>query len=132
MPPTWVNASALLLLHEESLALFGGARGLRDAGLLESALARPVNQHLYESNSDIAQLAAAYAFGLARNHPFIDGNKRVAFLAVGLFLAVNGWRLATTQVDAIETMLPLATGTLDEAAMGNWIRAHMQRAKSSE
>jgi len=126
--PTWINAGALLLLHEESLAMFGGARGLRDAGLLESALARLVNQHLYEPNSDFAQLAAVYAFGLAKNHPFIEGNKRAALLSVGLFLTVNGWRLETTQVDAIETMLSLAKGTLDETAFGNWIREHIQRA----
>ena len=80
--PVWVDALAILFLHDESLAMFGGARGLRDAGLLESALARPVNQHLYKPDSDIAELAAAYAFGLARNHPFVDGNKRTAFLAL--------------------------------------------------
>jgi death-on-curing protein len=128
MTPIWVDARALLLLHEESLATFGGARGLRDAGLLESALARPVHQPLYESESDIARLAAAYAFGLARNHPLIDGNKRAAFVALGLFLAVNGWRLNSTQIDAIETMLSLASGALDEAGMAKWIRERMRSA----
>lgn len=102
--------------------MFGGARGLRDAGLLESALTRPVNQHLYKPDIGIAELAAAYAFGLARNHPFVDGNKRTAFLTLGLFLALSGRRLETTQIDAIETILSLARGTLDESALANWIR----------
>jgi death-on-curing protein len=128
-PPVWIDARAILFLHDESLAMFGGARGLRDAGLLESALARPVNQRLYKPDVDIAELAAAYAFGLAKNHPFVDGNKRTAFLALGLFLAVNGWRLETTQIDAIETMLSLAKGALDEGSLANWIRGRSVREK---
>ena len=127
--PVWIDARAILFLHDESLAMFGGARGLRDAGLFESPLARPVNQHLYKPDSDIAELAAAYAFGLAKNHPFVDGNKRTAFLALGLFLALNRWRLETTQLDAIEMMLSLARGTLDEIALANWIREHIKRTK---
>jgi death-on-curing protein len=125
--PVWIDARAILFLHDESLAMFGGARALRDAGLLESALARPVNQHLYQPDGDISELAAAYAFGLAKNHPFVDGNKRTAFLALGLFLAVNGWRLETTQIDAIETMLSLARGTLDESSLSSWIRGRIVR-----
>lgn len=125
--PVWIDARAVLFLHDESLAMFGGARGLRDAGLLESALARPVNQHLYKPGGDITELAAAYAFGLAKNHPFVDGNKRTAFLALGLFLALNGWRLETTQIDAIETMLSLARGSFDESALANWIRGRIHR-----
>jgi death-on-curing protein len=127
-PPVWIDARAILFLHDESLAMFGGARGLRDPGLFDSALMRPVNQHLYKPDSDIAELAAAYAFGLAKNHPFVDGNKRTAFLALGLFVALNGWRLETTQLDAIEMMLSLATGTLDESALANWIRERIQPA----
>ena len=125
--PVWIDGRALLLLHDESLAMFGGARGLRDAGLLESALARPVNHYLYKPDSDVAELAAAYAFGLSKNHPFVDGNKRTAFLTLGLFLAANGWRLETTQVDAIEAMLALATGKVDENALGHWIRTRLTR-----
>ena len=128
-PPVWIDARAILFLHEESLAMFGGARGLRDVGLLESALARPVNQRLHEPDVDIAELAAAYAFGLAKNHPFVDGNKRTAFLALGLFLAVNGWRLESTQIDAIETMLSLAKGALDEGSLASWIRGRSVRDK---
>jgi death-on-curing protein len=127
--PVWIDARAILFLHEESLAMFGGARGLRDAGLLESALARPVNQQLYNPDGDVAELAAAYAFGLAKNHPFVDGNKRTAFLALGLFLALNGWRLETAQIDAIETMLSLARGSLDESDLANWIRERIVRSK---
>jgi death-on-curing protein len=123
----WVDARAILFLHDENLAMFGGARGLRDAGLLESALSRPVNQHLYRPDSDIADLAAAYAFGPAKNPPFADGNQRTAFLALGLFLALNGWRLETTQIDAIETMWSLAQGTLGESALASWIRDRIIR-----
>ncbi len=95
----WVDRKALELLHDESLAEHGGAPGLRDEGLLESALARPLNLAAY-GRPDIADLAAAHGVGLAKNHPFVDGNKRVAFLAVGMFLALNGRRLVATQADA--------------------------------
>ena len=88
-PPLWIERRALLLLHDESLALFGGAPGLRDEGLLDSALARPVNRFHDEQEGNLATLAAVYGYGLAKNHPFIDGNERAAFLAVGLFLAAN-------------------------------------------
>lgn len=121
----WVNRQALLLLHAESLAEHGGAAGLRDAGLLDSALARAQNLAAYgerDSQPDHAQLAAAYGFGLAKNHAFVDGNKRAAFLATGLFLALNGYRLTATQADATLTMLALAAGEIDEAAFAAWIR----------
>ena len=121
----WVNRQVLLLLHDESLAEHGGASGLRDAGLLDSALARPLNLALY-AEPDVAGLAASYGVGLAKNHAFVDGNKRAAFLAVGLLLAMNGHRLATTQADATLTVLALAAGELDEAAFADWIRAHIQ------
>jgi death-on-curing protein len=119
----WVSQEALLLLHDESLAEHGGAPGLRDPGLLESALARPLNLASYGS-PDHADLAAAYGVGLAKNHAFIDGNKRAAFLAVGLFLALNGFRLQATQADATLTMLDVAAGTLDELGFAAWIRSH--------
>jgi death-on-curing protein len=122
--PKWIDKRALLLLHEESLAMFGGARGLRDEGLLDSALSRPVNQYLYDKASDVAALAAAYGFGIARNHAFVDGNKRAAFLSIGLFLDLNGRRLRADQVDAIQTMLALAEGRLDELGLAEWIRDH--------
>ena len=120
----WVDKQALLLLHDESLAEHGGTSGLRDEGLLDSALARPQNRAVYES-PDIAALAASYGVGVANNHAFIDGNKRVAFLCVGLFLAINGWRLKTTQLEATSAMLAVAAGELDEAAFAEWLRRHI-------
>lgn len=126
--PKWIDKRALLLLHEESLAMFGGARGLRDEGLLDSALSRPVNLLLYEPGSDLASLAAAYGYGIAKNHAFVDGNKRAAFLSIGLFLSINGTRLRVDQVDAINTILALAAGSLDEASLAVWLREHSSAA----
>lgn len=119
--PRWISKKAVLLLHEESLAEFGGARGLRDEGLLESALARPQNACAYNPGITIAELAACYAFGLAKNHGFVDGNKRAAFLSIGVFLAINGYRLAADQVEAIETILAVASGALSESSLAAWI-----------
>ena len=121
----WVNRKVLLLLHDESLAEHGGASGLRDEGLLDSALARPMNLALYQE-PDIASLAASYCVGLAKNHPFVDGNKRAAFLAIGLFLMVNGFRLKATQAEATLTILDVAAGNMEEIALADWIRAHIQ------
>ncbi len=117
----WVDRRALVLLHEDSLAEHGGAAGLRDEGLLESALARPVNLSAY-GQPDVAALAACYGVGLAKNRAFVDGNKRAAFLAMGLFLGLNGHRLVAGQADATLTMLAVAAGTLDEAALADWLR----------
>ena len=122
----WVNRQVLLLLHEESLAEHGGAPGLRDGGLLDSALARPLNLALYD-DPDVADLAAAYAMALAKNHAFVDGNKQAAFLALGMFLALNGHRLRATQVDATLTMLAVAAGEISEKGLSQWIRDHMER-----
>jgi death on curing protein len=121
----WIDRRALLLLHADSLAEHGGAPGLRDDGLLESALARPLNLSLY-GQPDVADLAASYAIGLAKNHAFVDGNKRAAFLAVGLFLGLNGYRLVTTQADATTTMLSVADGSLDEPVFAAWIRTRIR------
>ena len=123
--PKWISKKALLLLHEESIAAFGGARGMRDEGLLESALARPANLQAYQPECTLADLAACYAFGLAKNHAFVDGNKRVAFLSIGLFLAINSHRLTADQVDAIRVMLAVAAGELDEPALSEWISRNM-------
>jgi death on curing protein len=124
----WIDRRALELLHDESIAEHGGAAGLRDEGLLESALARPLNLAVY-GEPDVAELAAAYGVGLAKNHPFVDGNKRAAFLAVGLFLALNGKRLVATQADATLTMLAVAAGSMDEPAFAQWLREHAQNRK---
>ena len=122
----WLSRAALELLHGETLAEHGGALGLRDEGLLESALARPQHRLAY-GKPDLADVAAAYGVGLAKNHAFIDGNKRAAFLAVGLFLLLNGHRLVATQADATLTMLAVAAGELDEAAFAAWLRSHLQQ-----
>ncbi len=121
--PTWVwiDRKLLTLLHDESLAMHGGASGLRDEGLLESAMARPANLAAY-GEPDLADLAASYAFGLAKNHPFVDGNKRAAFLAVGLFLGLNGTRLTATQAEATIAVFGLAAGDIDEATFAAWLR----------
>jgi death on curing protein len=123
--PRWIAKKALLLLHEESIAEFGGARGLRDDGLLDSALARPRNVQADHPTSSLADLAAAYAYGLAKTHAFVDGNKRIAFLALGLFLALNRHRLQANQVDAIQTMQAVASGALDERGLSAWIANNM-------
>ena len=122
----WINRQALLLLHGESLVIHGGARGIRDAGLLESALMRPENLVAY-GQPDVFDCAAAYAFGLAKNHPFVDGNKRAAFLACGLFLHLNGYRLGASQAEATLTMLALAAGELEESAFADWLRQHAKQ-----
>lgn len=124
----WVSKQALLLLHGESLAEHGGAEGIRDQGLLDSALARPLNvaaDAQPATPSDIATLAASYGVGLARNHPFVDGNKRVAFLAVGLFLFLNGHRLQATQGEATLALFAVAAGDLTEEAFADWLRGHV-------
>ena len=122
----WINKQALLLLHDESLAEHGGAAGLRDEGLLDSALARPLNLNAY-GTPDFADLAASYAIGLAKNHAFVDGNKRAAFLAAGLFLHLNGYRLSVSQADATLTMLAVAAGEMDEAGFAAWLRRNCRK-----
>lgn len=122
-PWVWIDAAVIRAVHEEQLAEHGGAIGLRDENLLGSALARPEQLAAY-GQPDAAELAAAYGFGLARNHPFIDGNKRTAFVAVELFLALNGLRLDADDADCVLTLLAVAAGDLDEAAFAAWIRTH--------
>ena len=120
----WVDKRALLLLHDESLAEHGGTPGLRDESLLDSALARPLNLAAY-GQPDAAALAASYAVGVAKNHAFVDGNKRAAFLCVGLFLAINGWRLKASQLEATSAMLAVAGGELEETVFAEWLRHHL-------
>lgn len=120
--PVWINRRALELLHSESIAEHGGAEGLRGEGLFESALARPQNLHAYEDVSDIVRLAASYAFGLAKNHAFVDGNKRVAFIAAGLFLRLNGFRLKADQAEAVLIVQSVASGSFSEDELAEWIR----------
>lgn len=123
--PRWIEKQALLLLHGVSLARFGGEDGIRDEGLLDSALARPRNRFLYGEAKDLIDLAAAYAFAFAKNHPFVDGNKRMAFLSCGLFLEMNGARLEAGPADAIAAVVALADGTISEAQFAAWVRENL-------
>jgi death-on-curing protein len=117
----WIDPAVIHAVHDEQLAEHGGAAGLRDAGLLESARGRPVHLAAY-GEPDTAALAAAYGYGIARNHPFVDGNKRTAFVATELFLALNGVALTAGDVDCVLTMLKLAAGELEEEQFAQWIR----------
>ncbi|MBL8421051.1 MAG: type II toxin-antitoxin system death-on-curing family toxin [Dechloromonas sp.] len=120
---TWIEESVVWAVHEAQLAEHGGSAGVRDAGLLASALACPLNQAAY-GEPDAATLAAAYGFGIARNHPFIDGNKRTAFVCSELFLALNGYLLLADDALCVSTMLALAAGDLPEAEFAAWLRTH--------
>ena len=120
----WLQKSVVWAIHEAQLAEHGGSAGVRDAGLLASALARPVNLDAY-GEPDVADCAAAYGFGISRNHPFIDGNKRTAFVCAELFLTLNGFVLNATDVDCVLTVLAVAAGDLDEVAFAQWLRTHM-------
>ncbi len=118
--PIWISTPALMAIHGRLLADYGGASGLRDEGLLESALAAPKN-HFQYGNTDIFQLAAAYAFAITRNHPFMDGNKRTAFTAAGVFLELNGHQLQASESDAVNAVLALSKGELDSGDFGKWL-----------
>ena len=121
--PRWLLKADVIDLHDYVLARTGGSSGLRDEGLLESALARPLNRWSYEAVEDTRDLAATYGIGLAKNHPFIDGNKRAAFLGLGLFLELNGWMLTATDDDAIATFYAVASSQMGEDVLAQWVRA---------
>jgi len=126
---TWVDSDVVLAIHEEQLAEHGGADGVRDMGLLESALARPQNLIAYGS-PDLADLAAAYASGIARNRPFVDGNKRTAWVVAETFVELNGAEISADDASAYETMLGLAESRIDEAAFAAWMRPQLKPHKS--
>lgn len=119
--PVWLDAEIMIDVHAEQLALFGGPEGIRDLGMLESALGRPVNKFSY-GEEDLAALAAAYAFGIARNHPFVDGNKRAAFAAIIVFLGLNDIAFAPPPAEATAIILALAAGEVGEEGLTRWIR----------
>ena len=120
----WVSADIVVTIHEQQFIRFGGGSGLRDEGLLLSALARPENLVAY-GDPDVAALAAAYAFGIARNHPFVDGNKRTALVTAAVFLLENDHELVASEADAALTFLALAAGEVTEEALADWIRGNM-------
>jgi death on curing protein len=123
----WVADSVVLAIHEAQLVEHGGIAGIGDEGLLASALARPHNLEAYGEDIDAAALAAAYAFGIARNHPFLDGNKRTAFVVMELFLNLNGWMLDADDIDCISIMLAVAAGERGEKALATWLRGHLEK-----
>ena len=120
----WIDERDALALHGRLLSLYGGAPGMRDPGLLESALARPRHLHVYADNPDVIELAAAYTVGIIPKHPLVDGNKRTGFVVGVLFLEINGYRLTASEEDATQAVLSMAEGTLDEAAFLLWLRSN--------
>lgn len=120
--PVWIDEALLIRWHDLVLAETGGASGVRDQGLLNSALARPVNRHAYEGVADLIELAATYAVAVASNHPFVDGNKRAAFMALGMFLEDNGLWLAAEPDDATQVMFAVAAGEIGVAELTDWLR----------
>jgi len=122
----WLDPRLAQALHAEQLAEHGGAAGIRDAGLLTSALSRPQNLASY-GNPDVADLAAAHAWGIVRNHPFVDGNKRVALILCETFLIINGYELDADDVSLTMAFVELAAGTTDETALAEWVRARVRR-----
>jgi death-on-curing protein len=125
--PVWVESDLVKAIHDQQLRTFGGPAGIRDEGALESALGRPVNRWAYEE-ADLAALAAAYAFGIARNHPFVDGNKRAALLVLVTFLGLNGIDFVADEAEAVVMIRGLAAGEIDEAGLTRWIRDNWPKA----
>lgn len=121
--PSWVSRIAVEAAHDLQIQEHGGQPGLRDEGLLESALARPKNRFYYEGTAELPALAAAYGFGLVKNPPFIDGNKRIAFVAMNMFLILNGLEIQAPEPEVVEVVLDVAAGRLDEDALARWIRS---------
>lgn len=124
--PVWISRETVLLLHEQLLSAFGGSSGVRDQGLLESALARPENLFAY-GEPTVHDLAASYAFGIVKNHPFVDGNKRTGFTVAILFLELNGQRFTAPEADATVQTLGLAAGEISEARYAEWLKANTVR-----
>jgi death on curing protein len=125
--PVWVLRETVLSLHEQSLAEFGGLAGVRDEGMLDSALGKPENLFAY-GKPNIFDLAASYGSGLIKNHPFIDGNKRVGFVTAVTFLELNGCNFRATEADAAVSTLALAAGEMSETAYADWLKAYSRRA----
>lgn len=123
--PRWISLEAAVILHNDQIAAFGGSDGVRDNGLLDSALTRPRNLFLYEEGISLSQLAASYCFGISRNHPFVDGNKRVAYVVARTFLIKNGYDLTATKEEKLSTMLALASGKLSEEELSGWFAGHV-------
>lgn len=130
--PTWISDELVEAIHERQIAEHGGGSGIRDSSMMESALARPRQKFAYEENADIPSLAAAYAFGIARNHPFVDGNKRTAYVVCRTFLVLNGWDLVGSLSDRYPVFLSLAASELTEQALTDWLRHNSRPQQVSE
>jgi death-on-curing protein len=124
--PLWLKRGWVDALHFRQLQRFGGHFGVRDEGAIESAIARPRQQWAYAEEKDIASLAAAYGYGLTRNHGYIDGNKRIGFVAMAVFLDLNGWSLDAPEPEVVQIMLAVAAGKLSEPDLASWLRVHSQ------
>lgn len=124
--PRWVPEGVVHAIHSDQIKQHGGTHGIRDQGLLESALSRPQHRWGYDQEADLADLAASYGFGLARNHPYFDGNKRVAFQVMYVFLGLNGYRIIARETEVVDTILNLASGSLSEDELAVWLRQHTQ------
>ncbi len=120
--PRWLTYGVVRAIHADQISKHGGSGGLRDRGLLESALERPRNRYHYQPDSDLAQLAASYGFGIAGNHPFVDGNKRVAFQAMFVFLGLNGLRIESSEEEVVALVVSVASGETDEPRLIAWLR----------
>ena len=124
--PRWLSPAVVLAVHSDLIQAHGGSLGLRDRGLLESALDRPRNRYHYEPDSDLCSLAASYGFGMAGNHPFVDGNKRVAFQCMYVFLGLNGLRIEALEEEVVAVMMAVASGQVDEEELTAWLREHTE------
>lgn len=119
--PAWLLKNVVIHVHEESISMFGGAPGIRDSGLLEASLARPKNKFLYDK-ADIFQLSSSYGYAFSKNHPFVDGNKRMSLITCSLFLQLNGYKLEASRKEKVEVFLKLAEGLIEEEELTRWIR----------
>lgn len=124
--PIWLKRVWVDAIHFQQLQRFGGRYGIRDAGAIDSALARPRNHWVHQDERNLAVLAAAYGFGLTRDHGYVDGNKRVGFVAMAVFLDINGWNLEAPEPEVVQMMLAVASGALAESELAAWVRGHLQ------
>lgn len=127
--PKWLSKDLVIAMHRELIRHYGGLYAIRDATLLESALAKPQQKFAYEESATLFDLAASLGYGLAKNHPFGDGNKRIAFAAMGVFMIINGYEINATEVDAVITMLGVADGSIGEKQLADWLKANHQKVK---
>lgn len=129
--PKWLTLDMVLAIHDEQLAQFDGGEGMRDLGLLESALARPANRYHYEAEAKIIELAAALGAEIVGNHPFVDGNKRTGVLSIQAFLILNGWLFSPSQAEEVRTILALDAGEISEPDLARWIKANAERTQTA-